>query len=193
MDNFNYSKVYRIMHWSIAICTTLLLFTIFLRMTWMNKDHVADIIQNYLADKNTSLSRDELIVLAKQIRKPMWVWHIYLGYVLSGLFFIRLILPFFGEMKFRNPFQSNISAKVKFQFWVYLIFTICFTFSLITGLLIEFGPESIKHDVEELHELSIYYLVAFLILHLGGVLLAELTNQKGIVSRMISGAKNKDQ
>jgi hypothetical protein len=71
------------MHWSIAICTILLLVTIFLRMTWMNKDHVADIIQNYLADKNTSLSRDELIVLAKQIRKPMWVWHIYLGYVLS--------------------------------------------------------------------------------------------------------------
>jgi cytochrome b len=64
---------------------------------------------------------------------------------------------------------------------------------LITGLLISFGPKTIKHDVEELHEMSIYYLVAFLVLHLGGVLLAELTNQKGIVSRIISGAKNKDQ
>ena len=190
MDNFNYSKVYRIMHWSIAICTTLLIFTIFLRMTWMNKDHMADIIQNFLADKNTSLSRDELIVLAKQIRNPMWNWHVYLGYVLSGLFFIRLILPFFGEMKFRNPLNVALSIKQKFQYWVYLIFTICFTFSLITGLLIEFGPKSIKHDVEELHELSIYYLVAFLILHLGGVLLAELTNQKGIVSRIISGKQS---
>lgn len=189
MDNTNYSRVYRIMHWSIAICTTLLLFTIFLRMTWMNKDHVADIIQNFLADKNMSLSRDELIVLAKQIRNPMWNWHVYLGYALSGLFFIRLILPFFGEMKLRNPFQSNLSAKVKFQFWVYLIFTICFTFSLITGLLISFGPKTIKHNVEELHELSIYYLVAFLILHLGGVLLAELITHKGIVSRIISGKK----
>ena len=57
--------------------------------------------------------------------------------------------------------------------------------------MIEFGPENIKHDVEELHELSIYYLVAFLVLHLGGVFLAELTSQKGIISRIISGVKSK--
>jgi cytochrome b561 len=73
------------MHWAIALCVFILLLTIFLRLTWMNKENVADIIQNYLAATGTTLSRDELIVLAKQIRKPMWDWHIYAGYVLTGL------------------------------------------------------------------------------------------------------------
>ena len=89
MKHRNYSPIYRIMHWAIALCMILLLFTIFLRLTWMNKDNVADIIQNYLSTKDITLSREELIVLAKQIRKPMWDWHIYLGYILTGLFVMQ--------------------------------------------------------------------------------------------------------
>ncbi|MDO9593497.1 MAG: cytochrome b/b6 domain-containing protein, partial [Lutibacter sp.] len=100
----NYSAVYRMMHWSIAICMILLLITIFLRLTWMNKNNVAEIIQNYLNTTDQSLTQDQLIVLAKKIRQPMWDWHIYLGYILTGLFSIRFLLPIFGEMKFQSPF-----------------------------------------------------------------------------------------
>lgn len=189
MENRNYPVVYRIMHWSIALCMILLLITIFLRLTWLNKDNVADIIQNFLADKGTTLSREDVILLAKKIRKPMWEWHIYLGYVLTGLFSIRLILPLFGSMKFANPFNRQLPIKVKFQFWVYLIFTVCVTISLTTGLIIEFGPKELKETMEEIHELSIYYLVPFLILHLGGVLMAEFTTQPGIISRIVGGGK----
>ena len=106
MEARTYSPIYRIMHWAIAICMILLLITIFLRMTWLNKNNVADIIQEYLSTKDTTLSRDEMVALAKKIRKPMWEWHIYLGYVLSGLIFIRLTLPFFGSMKFANPLDK---------------------------------------------------------------------------------------
>jgi len=56
--------------------------------------------------------------------------------------------------------------------------------------MIEFGPESLKDQMEEIHVLSIYYLITFLILHIGGVLLAEFTSDKGIVSRIVSGKKN---
>lgn len=184
-----YSTIYRVMHWAIALCMTLLLLTIFLRLTWMNKDHMADIIQGYLAKTEQTLSRDELIVLAKQIRKPMWDWHIYLGYALTGLFAVRLALPFFGSMKFASPFNKQLPLKVKFQYWVYLIFYICLTISLTTGLIIEFGPKSMKEPTEEIHVLSIYYLVPFLVLHLGGVLLAEFTTQPGIISRIVNGNK----
>ncbi|MFZ1806312.1 MAG: cytochrome b/b6 domain-containing protein [Cyclobacteriaceae bacterium] len=41
--------------------------------------------------------------------------------------------------------------------------------------------------MEEIHVLSIYYLVPFIVVHLTGVLLAEFTDQKGIVSRIVSG------
>lgn len=191
MENRNYSRVFRIMHWSIAICMILLLFTIFLRLTWLNKNNVADIIQDYLNNKDTSLSREEAIVLAKQIRKPMWNWHIYLGYILSGLFVIRLTLPFFGSMKFANPFDKQLPSKVKFQYWVYVVFYVCVMISLITGLTIELGPKNLKDSMEEIHVLSLYYLIPFLVLHLAGVLRAEFTTNPGIISKIVNGTQCK--
>jgi cytochrome b len=46
--------------------------------------------------------------------------------------------------------------------------------------------------MEEIHILGIYYLVAFIVMHLGGVLIAEFTDQKGIFSRIVSGTKHKE-
>jgi cytochrome b561 len=192
MEKREYSTIYRIMHWSIAISMLLLLVTIFLRLTWMNKDNMADIIQNYLADNQLDLSRDQIIVLAKQIRKPMWDWHIYLGYILTGLYVIRMSLPFFGQMRFVSPLKRQTSFKEKIQFWAYIVFYACVAVSLITGLIIKHGPKNLKETMEEVHELSIYYLVAFLLVHLTGVLIAEFTDQKGIVSKIVSGSDQRN-
>ena len=190
METRNYSRVYRILHWLIAFSFIFLLITIFLRKTWMEKNHVAEIIQAFLADKGyPALPEDDAILLAKKIRKPMWDWHIYLGYVLTGLYCIRLAVPFFGEMKFSSPFKAGLDMKTKFQFWVYLVFYACTAVSLITGLIIEFGPKEYKKPMEEIHELSLYYLLGFMILHFGGILIAELTSDKGLVSRIINGGK----
>lgn len=187
MKNREYSAIYRIMHWSIAICMTLLLVTIFLRLTWMNKNNVALIIQDYLATTDQKLTQDQLITLAKKIRKPMWDWHIYIGYALVGLYSIRIALPFFGQMKFSNPFNKDLIIKEKFQYWTYLIFYVCVVISLITGLIIVLGPKNLKEPMEEIHVLSIYYLLAFIVIHLSGVFFSELTTQQGLISRIVSG------
>ena len=192
MKTTNYSRIFRIIHWAVAITFLLLLVTIFLRLTWMNKNNMADIMQNYLNSIDQTLTRDQIVAMAKQIRKPMWDWHIYLGYVLVGLFSIRFILPLFGEMKFPNPLAKGLSMKVRFQKWTYIIFYICVVGSLTTGLLMEWGPEAWEKSVEDVHVLSIYYLVAFIVIHLGGVIVAESTDQKGIVSRIIGGAKKEE-
>lgn len=188
MEKIHYSKIYRTLHWAIAISFALLLITIFLRLTWMNKYNVAAIIQDYLSTTGQTLSQDQLIVLAKKIRQPMWDWHIYIGYVLTGLFSLRLILPFFGSMKFQNPLVKNLSLKDKFQKWTYIIFYSCVVISLITGLIIEFGPKEFKKPMEDIHVLGIYYLIGFIVIHITGVLIAEFTNQKGIISRIVSGS-----
>lgn len=187
METTNYSRIYRIIHWTVAITFLLLLVTIFLRLTWMNKNNMADIMQTYLSGTDQSLSRDQLVTMAKQIRKPMWQWHIYLGYVLTGLLSLRFILPVFGVMKFQNPLTKNLSAKQRLQKWAYIVFYVCVVISLITGLLIELGPKDWKKPLEEVHVLGIYYLVAFILIHIAGIVIAELTDQKGIVSRIING------
>ncbi len=193
MKKRDYPAIYRVMHWSLAISMLLLLITIFLRLTWMEKVHVAGIIEGYLSENEQSLTQDQLIVLAKKIRKPMWDWHIYLGYFITGVYVIRLSLPFFGHMKFSNPTRKGLSRKVKFHFWTYIIFYACLGVSLFTGLVIDFGPAEYKKSMETIHKLSIYYFVAFIVIHLCGVIWAELTNQKGIVSGIISGGQKKEE
>lgn len=193
MENRNYTAVYRIMHWAIALCMLLLLLTIFLRLTWMNKNNVALIIQDYLATTDQKLSQDQMIVLAKKIRKPMWDWHIYFGYALVGLYSLRMLLPAFGQMPIANPFTKTLSGKTKFQYFIYLVFYLFVAASLVTGLLIVWGPKEMKDTVETIHKLSIYYLLVFIVLHIGGVLLAEMTNSKGIVSSIISGSKKANE
>lgn len=192
MKETKYSKIYRIIHWAIAVSFLLLLVTIFLRLTWLNKFNIAASIQEYLKDTNQTLSQEQLIALAKKIRQPMWDWHIYMGYVLVGLFSVRFTLPALGQMKFQNPFSKNLSVKQKFQKWLYIIFYVCVIISLVTGLIIELGPKELKKPMEEIHVLGVYYLVAFIVIHLAGVLIAEFTDQKGIISRIVSGKKDKE-
>ncbi len=180
MKKANYSKIYRTLHWAIAISFLLLLITIFLRLTWMNKYNVAAIIQDYLSGTDQVLTQDQLILLAKKIRQPMWNWHIYIGYVSVGLFSIRFILPAFGHMKFQSPFPKNLSAKEKFQKWIYIISHVCVIVSLTTGLLIELGPKEWEKTMEGIHVLGIYYLIGLIVIHITGVSIAEFTNQTAL-------------
>jgi cytochrome b561 len=126
MEKKNYSKIYRIMHWLMAISFTLLLFTIFLRLTWLNKYNVADIMKDFLVDTDQTLSQDQLIKLAKKIRQPMWDWHIYLGYFITGLFVMRFALPFFGKMKVQNPLKMELSWKDKNGLTLFFMFVCSF-------------------------------------------------------------------
>ena len=192
MEITKYSKIYRIIHWAVAVTFVLLLITIFLRLTWLNKNNVAAIIQNYLNDNNLSLTQEQVITLAKKIRQPMWTWHIYFGYILAGLLSIRFILPTLGHMKFQNPFGKNLSIKERFQKWTYIIFYLCVITSLTTGLMLLYGPKGLNKTMEEIHVLGIYYLIGFILIHLAGVFIAEFTDQKGIISRIVSGSKKED-
>lgn len=187
MEKSKYSKVYRIIHWMIAISFLLLLLTILLRMTWLNKSGIAAIIQEYLSGTDQVLSQQQMIALAKKIREPMWNWHIYIGFLLVGLFTIRLILAASGKMKFQNPLTVKLTAKEKFQKWTYLIFYTCVIISLVTGILMEAGPGELKKSMEGIHAFGIYYLAAYIGIHIAGVLIAEFTSQKGIISKIISG------
>lgn len=172
-----------------ALTTLLLVFTIFLRLTWLNKYNVADIITQYATEQHIDINSEQAIKLAKTIRKPMWQWHIYLGYLLTGIIGVRMLLPLLGEMRIRTPWASNLTSKQRLQFSAYLLFYVGIIISLITGLLIEFGPKEYKHNLEEVHELALYYLLPFMVIHLTGVLLAEFGPEKGIISKIVSGSK----
>lgn len=63
---------------------------------------------------------------------------------------------------------------------------------VITGLSIAFDNElgltkSFSHSLKEVHGFCMYLILGFIVLHLGGVFMAERKDKKGIVSDMIGG------
>ena len=172
----------RILHWSLAFTILFILLTVFLRLNWMEKNHVAGILIDKLSLIDISITKEQAVKIAKQIRKPMFDWHIYIGYVASGIFALRVLYNFLHKEMYDPK-----TTKEKFQLWVYRAFYILLGITLITGLYMEFGPDFLNDLSEEIHKLTLYYVIPFLILHFTGILIAEFTSKKGIVSKMIGG------
>lgn len=187
-----YSRSLRVTHWLIAGVFLFIMLTIFLRQQWMNKDQMGDILNADLARKNIFLSKEVTSKMGKSIRAPMWQWHQVAGYILLALYIIRMIILRMEGATFSNPFKKGLSQKDRLKSAVYLLFYLCFGASLITGLLIVWGPrdwQRLHRVVVDIHIQSMYYAVAFVIIHLGGLVLAELTSNRGIISRMIHGGR----
>lgn len=179
----------RLLHWAIAFTFLYILLTVFLRMGWMNKTSMGTIIQDNLAENKITISSDEAAALGKKVRKPMWETHIIAGYVLIGLFVIRLIVMWVQGLGFANPLKAGVSSSDKFKSWVYIVFYVLLGVSLFTGFMKVNGPESMEHVMEDIHVQSLYYSITFILIHTVGVLLADAGKEKGIISKMISGDK----
>lgn len=180
----------RVIHWAIAFAIMFLLLTVFLRLGWMNKDAMGDILREALQKKGIDLSKADAAAIGKEIRRPMWRYHVLTGYVLIGLYLIRMGITFIQGIAFKNPLSKQTSAKDKFKSWLYIIFYVLFATSLITGFMVVNGPKETKEIMEAIHVKSLYYMILFIIVHIGGVLLADMGSEPGIVSKMIRGNFN---
>jgi cytochrome b len=89
-------------------------------------------------------------------------------------------------------FPKNDTTHMQWVYRLYKVMYTIFTIMAISGLILAFYTslgidKEIAHQIKEMHETLAWSVVAFVVLHLGGVIAAEQKNQKGIVSQMISG------
>lgn len=199
-----FSLAIRIWHWLNAIAITGLLLTVLINSTLINRKTAVSLYHQY--EKKIFTDDAQIKAVAHAISEQVWAVHIYFGYGLVALFLFRLLLEFYQAK--HQKFGSNLSesyqrlktSKSKFsftldKFWVKLIYLLFYVLTLImvvTGLLIVFKkelhiPKNISHDIKEIHGFCMYLILSFIALHLFGVIKAEATDQKGIVSEMING------
>ena len=158
----------------------------------MNKDQVGQILADKLLEHGVQLSQKDASMIGKAVRYPMWKFHAWAGYILVVLYIARMILFKVQGAVFSSPFKKGLSFKDRSKAIIYTVFYICLGITLFTGLVLVWGPKKnreLHHFMQDVHIQSLYYSVAFIILHLGGLVLAELGSDKGIISRMIHGKK----
>lgn len=155
-------------------------------MYWMNKKHLVGIIES--KTQGVQLTKEQMESVATTIREPMWQWHEIFAHVMVFALIARIIYMLAKGIRFSNPFKGNLNLKDRLQGLTYVYFYAFVFISAFTGIIIEKGffPEW-KESVETIHKLGLYWFPIFILLHLGGIILTEMTNKKGIVSKMIGG------
>ncbi|HTD41606.1 MAG TPA: cytochrome b/b6 domain-containing protein [Mucilaginibacter sp.] len=200
-----YSAPLRLWHWLSAIVISGSLLTVLADSTITNGRTNAGIIQKSLSEKSISVSPDQARGAAHEISDKVWELHTYFGYTLAALFVFRLILELFqraDQKLIRNikaAYEQHVVLKknretAKHELVVKSLYFTFYTLLLImavTGMCLAFEDdiEALKkiHAIREIHGFCMYLILAFIVVHLAGVFLAERRGSKGIVSDMING------
>ena len=185
-----YSINFRIWHWLNAIVVLGLLGTVLLRKTFLSWRTNSEILMDKLLGMNIEITTEQAKVLAKAVRAGMWEWHIILGYALTFLLLYRIFI-YFKEGSNKDSFSSLTLHKKGVQSLYYIVYATLF-FMSISGLTIHFYEElgltkDIAHDIKEIHELVFNIIMVFVPLHIVGIIIAENSDEKGLVSTMING------
>ena len=189
-----WSISFRIWHWVHAFVILGLLATVFLRKTFLSWRANSEILSSELSGMNIDVSIEQATTLAKAVRAPMWEWHILLGYGLAFLLLVRIAL-FFTQSGKRNYIDIKASSLHKKMVKVgYIGIYAILAFMAISGLSIHFYEElsllkETAKSIKEVHELVFNAVWVFVLLHILGVVLADNTDEKGLVSDMINGGK----
>jgi len=190
-----WSLNFRLWHWIHAAVMLGLLGTVFLRKTFLSWRTNSEIIIQKLGEQGVDVTAEEAKMLAKAIRAPMWDWHIILGYGLAALVVWRIALFFTpsGKRSFQNLKEEKSLHKKAVKLGYVVIYAVI-AFMTVSGLVIHFYDvlgltKDTAHDIKEVHELLYNALLIFVPLHIAGVIVADATEEKGIVSDMINGGK----
>jgi len=204
-----YSSSLRLWHWLNAVLITGSLLTVLVNSTVLKAKTATPLVISALADKKVAINDDQARSVVRNLRDQVWLWHTYIGYVVAALFLFRLILEFFQVVdqklihKIRKAYQQFFITKQQrelagHEFWVktlYAIFYLLLFITVVTGLDLAFEDRITVlrnfHFMKDIHELNMYFILVFIIIHLAGVFLAERRDKdKGIISDMINGGNN---
>jgi len=186
-----WSASFRIWHWANAIVIIGLIGTVLLRKGFLSYKENAQIILDKLSAIDVTITLDQAKEIAKAIRAPMWEWHIYLGYALAFLVVYRIALFFTQSGKKSFQFKE-LDLHHKLVSAGYVVIYAALFFMTLSGLIIHFYQElgllkETAHDIKELHEAVYNVILIFVPLHVAGVVVADIRDEKGIISNMING------
>ncbi|HXB92012.1 MAG TPA: cytochrome b/b6 domain-containing protein [Puia sp.] len=207
MFNEPHSLAIRVWHWTFFAVVTATLVTVLLASTMFKTRNTIGLVQDQLQKKGVTVSTSQAQAVSHEFNDQLWNLHRIIGYVICGLLLCRLVIEFAQPseeklgvklkraMGFRPESTSDISQK---QHYVrvkatYLVFYGLILVMALTGLGLAFEDNSLLKEwhipIKKLHSLVQYFIYGFILLHLVGVIRADATRHKGLVSGMIHGKK----
>jgi len=206
----DYSAPMRVWHWANAVLVSGQLLTIlFLKVIVSARAAIPD-MQREVAEKGGQLTEQQGRAIAHVISDRIWSWHIWMGLTLAAFWLFWTLLQVldpagrrFGARLLaagrryrlappaeRPDARSELGAKL-----TYAVFYLTITVMVLTGLALTWADDvawlgSIEHSVGEVHNVAMYVIIGFVALHVVGVVWSEITKDRGLISRMVSGERS---
>ncbi len=203
-----HSAAIRFWHWITFVLIALSVTTVILNSTLLNPRNNTGQVQNQLKEQGLSINEKQAFSVAHQFDDKLWDLHKFLGFGIAIMLIMRLFTELFLPAEERVA--NRMSSAIKFYReetvrendyrhylivkWSYLLFYILLIYMSLTGIALAFGHQleflgKAHRTIKEIHRAGQWAVYIFLMFHIGGVILADIGNAKGIVSGMINGNK----
>ena len=206
-----HSAAIRIWHWSFFIVLTASLITVGLASTVFRTRNNIALVQTQLKAKGVLVDGDQARAVAHEFNDKLWGLHTWLGYVLCFFVLARVVI------EWSQPSGERLSRRLKAaiafkpstpqdrgeqQHYLlvkrsYLLFYGAIAVMALTGLVLAFEDVALfkqwRVPVKQLHGFVQYFIYGYVLLHLAGVIRADLGQFPGLVSSMINGRKSSSQ
>ncbi|HXB06887.1 MAG TPA: cytochrome b/b6 domain-containing protein [Puia sp.] len=209
--NQRHSLGIRIWHWSFFIVLTASLITVGLASTIFRTGHNIALVQDQLRQKGVVVDQDQARAVAHEFNDKLWGLHTWLGYILCFFLVARIAIELAhpSEEKLRSRIRVALAFKAltpqqqgKQQHYLlvkrsYLVFYTAIAIMALSGLVLAFEDVPLfrqyRNPVKQLHAFMQYVIYGYVILHIAGVIRADIGHYPGLVSGMIHGRKRSGQ
>ena len=203
----DYRAPLRFWHWGNSLLVSAQLITILFQRVIVNSRSAVPEFQQAMSKQNVVLTVQQGRAFAHIISERIWDWHIYFGWVLGALWLLRVVLELRGPSDLRYSARllevarryrlapaagKGETGKILFAQTTYALFYLFLTIMVVTGLILIYADDvallrGIKHTAEETHNVTMYLIIAFFVVHVMGVVWSEMTKDHGLISRMVGG------
>ncbi len=199
-----HSLAIRIWHWLTFIVLAASLVMVLLASTMFSTKGNISMVTEQVENKGGSVTAVQARAVAHEYSDKLWMMHKYIGYGLCFLLLCRMVIEIAGPqqeklaVKIKNALRlrkstpgKNTGSHFLFVKDGYVFFYAIFLVMAITGLGLAFEDVPLLHSIHKplikVHEFTQYLMYLYIIVHIVGVIRADTTDSKGIVSGMIHG------
>lgn len=198
----------RIWHWITFLFISGSMITVLFASTLLNPRDNIGMVQSQLQNKGVTVTQEQAFAVSHEYEDKVWNVHKWIGFGIAFLLLSRFVIEFIqpGEAKLRSRlkkavvlYKLNDENKSVYRHYIgikasYSLFYILLFCMALTGLGLAFGKDlgfsrGLHGTIKEIHSIGQYLMYAYVLIHLGGVIIADNTTSKGIVSGMINGNK----
>lgn len=203
--NGMHSVAIRIWHWASFVVISGSIITVLLASTLFRTRNNIALVHDELSARGIAASEDQARAVAHAFNDRLWDLHKWIGFALCGLVVARVLIEIAQSPEEKLSVQLKTALRVKpadqrgkleQQHYIqvkriYLVFYAALILMACTGLGLAFENvtffRTYRAEIKQVHALLQWVIYGFVMMHIAGVILADLGKYRGLVSGMIHG------